>query len=106
MMERAKTASAPEDVKPKESAAVSSAPSKTDASSDERVQDLERRLDLLGGNEGGKLNAASYFATKNVVSAPTAITAASVPAAAANTIKPSSNAPAKSNPLLVRAFEK
>jgi len=63
---------------------------KTNASAEERVQDLERRLNLLG-NEGSAGGAS-------VASGSTA--SSSSPAAANPTTAPSQ--PAKNNPLLVR----
>lgn len=53
MMERAKTAPAPETTNEKAMAPISTAPANKDASAEERVQDLERRLNLLDSGDGG-----------------------------------------------------
>jgi len=92
MMERAKTAPAPDaDEKPAAAttASTSAAPTK-DASAEDRVSDLERRLNLLGDAE----------ATATTETAP-APAAAPAPVAVAPT-KPKDSHTGKTNPLLKR----
>eukprot|EP00581_Thalassiosira_minuscula_P018359 CAMPEP_0183723136 /NCGR_PEP_ID=MMETSP0737-20130205/14832_1 /TAXON_ID=385413 /ORGANISM="Thalassiosira miniscula, Strain CCMP1093" /LENGTH=761 /DNA_ID=CAMNT_0025953389 /DNA_START=205 /DNA_END=2490 /DNA_ORIENTATION=+ len=96
MMERARTAPAPESVhqeKPTEPApsAASTSTAPVNASAEERVQDLERRLNLLDTGDGGG-DAAAAPST-----APTATAAAPAPPAA-----PAAAPAAKPNPLLKR----
>lgn len=92
MMERAKTAPAPEPTTTTETSTelekpqAASAPAPdVNASAEDRVQDLERRLDMLGGES----------------TAPPAATTTPAPAAAAAPEKPKEPQTGKSNPLLV-----
>lgn len=97
MMERAKTAPAPEaksaeHEKPSEAAATTpSAPTK-DASAEDRVSDLERRLNLLGDGDAPAASTPAAAATA----------AASAPAPVVSAAAPTKPQTGKNNPLLKR----
>ena len=120
MMERSKPAAAAapaseQAAKPSSSVEVQSnsytantTASAKNASSEERVRDLERRLDALDGAEKNSSSVAPITSTIDVDTAATATTAitepASTTAAATAASHPSSAASAPPNPLLVRVW--
>ena len=109
MMERAKTAPAPEPPtsttvhKPAHSpsqSAISTAPP-TNASAEERVQDLERRLQGIGGPSGESATAATPAAAAQQAASSATTASETTTAPSAIPAKQKAAQTGKNNPLLV-----